>query len=462
MSSEPTETCMFFVDDSNIWIEAQKFAASGNSHIPKLTDADRDPRLRIDVGKLVDTLRKDRSQGSSFLYGSRPPPNDSVWNAFEKFKFQTKIYDRAHGKEKEVDSSMATDLSSEATELRVGAKFDLEVKQKLARTTFVTITGDRDMLPPVKQVLKCNIRVELWAWESGMSNEYLKLSYQDGLLSIHYLNWIFDKISFTNFHSTRTSKEVDPSKAIGLCNFADPEADDLEASVCEQLMQMGRLFYITRSKTGPDMAVEFPNAPDIEAVIFEAREIFKDMLVVLSWPEYASRFSTNPLAMGEISNMYAPLTNGNGQCSAHVTAKEVQEPIEPKAKPPSAMDTEGGRKENEESQSFKDPNDNNGWKMVTRSDPGKSHRRAMRQTQQCPDRVRCRKRGECGYRHSDEERDLFRDNPNQDFGLWKTSKCEIAYCRRGKRCRYAHTQDEAWCFRCRHEGHFIEECQYRS
>lgn len=124
MGSEPTETCMFFVDDSNIWIEAQKFAASGNSHMPKLTDSDRDPRLRIDVGSLIDTLRNGRSQGPSFLYGSRPPPNDSVWKAFEKDKFQTKIYDRTHGKEKEVDNSMATDLSSQATELSIRAEYD--------------------------------------------------------------------------------------------------------------------------------------------------------------------------------------------------------------------------------------------------------------------------------------------------------------------------------------------------
>jgi hypothetical protein len=47
---------MIFVDDSNVWIEAQKFAASGNSHMPKLQDSDRDPRLRIDIGKLVKTL----------------------------------------------------------------------------------------------------------------------------------------------------------------------------------------------------------------------------------------------------------------------------------------------------------------------------------------------------------------------------------------------------------------------
>lgn len=37
--------------------------------------------------------------------------------------------------------------------------------------TFVAITGDRDMLPPVKKVLESNISVELWAWDSGLSTD---------------------------------------------------------------------------------------------------------------------------------------------------------------------------------------------------------------------------------------------------------------------------------------------------
>ncbi|KAJ9612440.1 hypothetical protein H2200_004037 [Cladophialophora chaetospira] len=284
MSSRSAETCMFFVDDSNIWIEAQKFAASGNSHMPKLTDSDRDPRLRIDVGKLIDVPRNGRSQGPSFLYGSRPPPNDTVWKAFEKFRFNTKIYDRARGKEKEVDNSMATDLSSKATELKIRAEYDLGYKQHKANTTFVAITGDRDILPPIKQVLNCNIRVELWAWQSGISTEYLKLKSNDGLFSVHYLDWIFAKVSFTNFRSTRQSKtkQIDPSHTIVLCEFADQGSDSLEPSVQEQLLQLERLFYTTLSKTETEMFVEFPKVKNIEAMVVKARELFKEMLTVLS------------------------------------------------------------------------------------------------------------------------------------------------------------------------------------
>ena len=74
-----SERYMIFVGDFNVWINAQKFVASGNSHIPKLQDSGRDPRLRIDIGKLVKRLqRKHYTRDPPFLYGSCPPPNDSV------------------------------------------------------------------------------------------------------------------------------------------------------------------------------------------------------------------------------------------------------------------------------------------------------------------------------------------------------------------------------------------------
>lgn len=278
---------------------------------------------------------------------------------------------------------------------------------------------------------------------------------------VKYLNWIFGKISFTNFRSTRQTK-INPSQTILLHEFADPSGDDLESSVHKQLLLLGRLFYITRTKAKTEMFVEFPKVKNIEAMILDARKLFQGMLKVVSWPEYASRFNEDPPDIVETRNMYAPLTDDNGQYSTDAIAKEENEPIEGKAKPSSTAEPERGHRENEEKQGLNDPDDPDGWQTVSRSDRGKDHRRSLRKTQRCPDGVRCKKRGECGYRHSDEERDLFQDNPNQNFGLWKTRKCDLSYPHRGKRCRFAHTQDEAWCLRCHHEGHYIEECRYTS
>ena len=465
MDSNDLETCMFFVDDSNIWIEAQKFAASGNQYMPRLEDSDVDPRLRIDIGKLVDTLRGRRKQGPSFLYGSRPPPNDSVWKAFEdKFRFNTKIYNRnSKNKEKEVDNSLATDLASEATELRVGAKYNDKVMEKKKKTVFVVITGDRDILPPVKKVLDSGLRVELWGWKNGIAKEYY--NERSVLLSINHLDSEFDKIFFTNFRSTRKGNKahtVDPARTIVLCGFDEPCAEDLdEDGVGRELITLSRLFYLTPSTATRDIFVEFPNVVNIEAMVHKARDLFDGTLRVVSWPEYAQRFNRPIPDVAEKKNIYKPLTDKRLPLSADNADPAEREPFKKANRSPSNGVIQTGDWEGEETRRLGNPDDGEGWQTVSRSDPAKDHRRAPSQTQRCSYRIRCRKRGECGFQHTKEETDLFRDNPTQNFGLWKTKRCNREFCNRGKRCAFAHPQEEGWCAFCRHEGHCSDECPYQ-
>lgn len=326
---------MFFVDDSNIWIEAQKFAASGNSHIPKLTDGDRDKRLRINIGKLVKTLLGRRSQGISFLYGSRPPPNDAVWNAIEnKYNFRTKIYDRSRGKEKQVDSSMATGLAAESAELSISAKYDPEIKEKNKRTIFIAITGDQDMIPPIKRVLGYGFRVELWAWKSGMSSEYHKLANERDQLSINYLEKIFKKISFTSYRSTMVSGKVDPSCTLVLYEFTGPDSThprDAEAMVCNELHRRGRLFFITPSKVTNEFYVEFPGAKninDMDGLIAKAETQFKGLWKVMSWPLYVNSGEEKAPVIPETTNKYAVLGGDGDQDSVEIKAKEESQHIQ--------------------------------------------------------------------------------------------------------------------------------------
>ena len=393
---------MIFVDDSNVWIEAQKFAASGNSHMPKLQDADHDPRLRIDIGRLVERLRKNRIQGPSFLYGSRPPPNDSVWEAWKKYKFETNIYDRDNkGKEKEVDNSMSTDMSEKATELRVmaemGAKMgDHSARENRDNTTFVVITGDRDMLPAVKKILlRCGIRVELWAWKTGISKEYLKLQADHGdLFSVRLLDSIFKDISFTAFRSTRRRKGVVGGKTMVLCDINEGE----ENAVCDVLLATRQLFYTTRFDGETNLCIEFPRLNQIEDVILQARRLLPD-ITILSWPEYRARFNKG-LRDGETvrsSNIYELLE----EPQTAVTRAEEKEDFQVGSGVPGrkagnpASTSEGGqdarvvaelqnmklnKEETDENANANNDNSNNsdggGWETVVgKNDPGRRHRR---------------------------------------------------------------------------------------
>ncbi|KAK0653848.1 hypothetical protein QBC41DRAFT_61146 [Cercophora samala] len=450
------DECLLFVDDSNVWIEAQKFAASGNSHMPKLTGRDHDPRLRINIGKLVNTLCSGRTQRQSYIYGSRPPPNDMVWKQYEKFKFQTKIYDRSsQGKEKEVDNSMSADMTEEAVDLRASAKYDKAAEETKKRTVFIVITGDRDMLPPIRKVLKCGIRVELWGWKSGMAKEYLKERNTNDCLSVNFLDNIFREVSFTNFRSTRTTRVV-PAYTIVILKPEDLAEETWNDSfVARILLQSGRLFYTRLSKGGPEMIVEFPGVKNIEAIIIQARELFGEKTKIMSWPIYSSRFNKDISEVVETSNMFLPLENDSQSSSPPPsTKKESQSP------PGNAPGVDEQSGDQEVQNLGRNPDDEEGWEQVkSRSPPGKAHGRAQRGTQRCPHGQHCGAGGECGYIHTNKEMARFRDYPTQNFKKWKTKTCTRIGCRMGERCPFAHSKEETWCLSCNDQGHLTDDCR---
>ncbi|KAM5348616.1 hypothetical protein ACJ41O_008440 [Fusarium nematophilum] len=471
MSYDVNQTCMIFVDDSNVWIEAQKFAASGKfeasgkftGRLPKLEDCDQDPRFRLNIGQLVSTISGRRSVKGAFLYGSRPPPNDAVWNSYKRFGFQVNIYNRANnGKEKQVDNSMATDISREATKLEVGAKYNDKVKQQLDNMTFIVISGDSDMLPPITAALECNIPVEVWAWESGISNEYKKR--EGGSLRVCYLNQIANRIFFTNTRSTRKGKKIEEDKTVVLCDPDDKDngMDVLEASVSNLLLaNCAVIFYITRSQTETELFVEFPNLKSVENVILNVRELFKGVWTVESWPEYASRLNKKKLVTLEKGTMFWPLGEDDGENSPPLATKEKAKPVDTQAKPGGGWNLPKpvvGQivDENGDTGAF----DN--WETVkSRNNPKGDHRRAMQRTQPCRDGLHCWRAATCSYGHTDEEKKLFRDFPNQNFSKWKTSECrDRAFCRKGKRCSYAHSEADAWCPKCRKWGHYSHGCRF--
>lgn len=517
MATDVPKECLFFIDDSNIWIEAQKFAAQGNTHMPKLTDSDQDPRLRINIGRLVNTMLRandgsHRTQGKpSYLYGSRPPPNDAVWEAIRKKQFTTKIYDKAApkgranvGREKEVDNSMGADMAEVATELRLEAKYTPSGLEQKNRTVFICITGDRDMMQPIKKVLDAGIHLELWAWKSGISKEYLKLQGGEGqhpLFCVRFLDWIFAEISFTNFYSTRRGNRVEPSKAVVLTDFVpgwyEPAEDKHEAvsskddtgdadesqfssgvpmskrtighiekAVCDHLLLLGRVFYISPDKKHGSyvLIAEFPNAKNIEAVLIRLRRDFQGKATVLSWPEYAAQANRTAPPAETTKNMYAPISdNASVQETETEDGYDEEEEDGATLAKADALGTTLGDVQHVED--VKDGGDGDGgaWQTVSRSKPGAAHRRAQQNRQECAAGIRCSARGECGKQHTSQERSLFQKYPFQNFKLWKTEACRFRGqgCSSGWECGYAHSAEEAWCRECQCKGHYTSTCIYR-
>lgn len=470
MNEPSQETCRFFIDDSNLWIEAKKVAAVG-----KLKDTGSDPRLRVDLGQLVDAICKRRRLVDSYLFGSKPPPNDSVWNAARQRKFKVEVFDRSQNsvgsKEKEVDNAMATRMSAIANRLGVRAEMRVEgAQEELENTVFVVVTGDRDMKPPVEEVLRNKIQVELWAWESGLAKVFRQLTNKNGLLSVHHLDAFRDKITFTNFRSTRENIRADAARALVLGGFDMSDADswdDLESSICQELITLRRLFMVrwwpnptaTESPTARVLIVEFPKAEapeDFEGIIQDTRRQFDGRLTVVSAAQYFNQSRGSKLTeVTPITNVYGQWLNDKPEAlSRRYGAPEANKN---KQLTEFAANRSGSGGHNAQDRDVGADDNPNEWQEVRR-DRGPQHHRILRHAQRCSRGIRCNKAGQCSFRHNEEERRLFQLYPNLDFRNWKTRQCQKRYQHSSQDCQYAHSSAEAWCSRCTVTGHFTRDC----
>jgi len=104
-----TGRCVLVVDNSNVFIEGQKYSAAVKKVWKTLpTDKDPcDPSWRVDFGGLLSSLAEGQSIEAAILVGSRPPKNDSVWEAAARQGFAVTVHDRGPDrKEKAVDTEL--------------------------------------------------------------------------------------------------------------------------------------------------------------------------------------------------------------------------------------------------------------------------------------------------------------------------------------------------------------------
>jgi hypothetical protein len=149
-----------YVDNSNVWIEGMHVAAVHAGMAPDIyvaQDANiTDGRWRLDFGKLFDFAGGPRSDvGRAVLFGSRPPPNDSLWSAAERHGFEVIVYDRnIRGREKKVDVSIATEMMQDSYE-----RMDPAVDE------ITLIAGDSDYVPTVESICARGIRFYVAFWD---------------------------------------------------------------------------------------------------------------------------------------------------------------------------------------------------------------------------------------------------------------------------------------------------------
>jgi len=156
-NSGARDQCVVFIDDSNIFIEAQKYYA----RYLKLR-VKQDPRCRLDIGKLIDLAVHGRKVCYGKLYGSEPPALDTVWNKLREQGLEVDAYPKSFtGKEKKVDTALSTEMT----------EYAIINRSEAHKPTIIIIAGDRDYCPPVEKSLSYGWKVELVAFERSIAKE---------------------------------------------------------------------------------------------------------------------------------------------------------------------------------------------------------------------------------------------------------------------------------------------------
>lgn len=150
---------LLYVDNSNVWIEGMHVSAVETGMAPNVWSAQTnricDTDWRLDFGRLFQFAGGERADVKrAVLFGSRPPPNDSVWDAAKRKGFEVVVYDRnVKNREKKIDTDIVATMMEDSYEL-------LDVKND----EMTLVAGDADYVPAIEKLKKRGISVHVVFW----------------------------------------------------------------------------------------------------------------------------------------------------------------------------------------------------------------------------------------------------------------------------------------------------------
>ena len=430
----PDEHVFIYVDDSNMWIEGKKLAAKQAN-----LKCVEDPRLRLDIGKVTDVVASGRVVAWGTLYGSEPPPVDSVWDKIRQHGWQVITSKRSSftNKEKQVDHQMVADIT------------ELVSDRGVAKGKIVLVTGDADVIPAIKKGLRTNWSFEIWMWASGISKALRTLKKENPeLLSIHELDPQLKDISFTNFKFSdkKVSSQLNHRSAV-IKNFTVTEG--WEKELTEELGWPFQFCWI-----GPEMLTDVKDYKDV-LLIFQShakpkddkafsdhfKEIFQSLLKkypgkVVIYPAYRREYAKDEEIC--LTNRYGLLFKVDEELSSS-DQSDLEEGGGERSRRGSGKNT---------TTNDRDPSEAEEFQLVQ----GKQRRRAQQYSELCRHRSRCSKGLKCTHGHTEDERKFFRKP-------LKYLECNNkGNCRYGPECRYAHSNEGSFCRQCHQWGHLENDC----
>ncbi len=189
-----------FVDNSNVFIEGQRAAATAERSVA------RGKLYRLDFGRLFGFLNPDRDEvffqlgSESFpkLYGSEPPPLDSIWKILEGMGVALKIFRKnPRGVEKRVDAALIIDCT------KLVSKWQPEPNGEI-----VIVAGDADYYDLVGDATNQGWSVRVVCWEAATAQIVRQLPQFTDLTPHLRTVGYFERYAFENPYETDWSKVV--------------------------------------------------------------------------------------------------------------------------------------------------------------------------------------------------------------------------------------------------------------
>ncbi|HVM80089.1 MAG TPA: NYN domain-containing protein [Stellaceae bacterium] len=150
-----------YVDNSNVFIEGKRVSAVRKGMVMNIWESVEnkifDQNYAIDFGKLHEFAAGSdpKKIKRALLFGSRPPPNDSLWKMAEKAGFEVKVEDRdIRNKEKRIDTGLVAAMVRDAY-----------TKADKATDVITLVAGDGDYIPAVRQLVEDGFKVEVVFWQ---------------------------------------------------------------------------------------------------------------------------------------------------------------------------------------------------------------------------------------------------------------------------------------------------------
>lgn len=150
---------LLYVDNSNVWIEGMHVAAYASGMVPDVWTAVQnkvcDYNWKLDFGKLFQFAGGERAEVKrACLFGSRPPKNDSLWEAARRQGFEPIVYDRnVINHEKKIDTDIVATMITDSYEILAAGSDEITL-----------VAGDADYVPAIEKLRKRKIPVHVVFW----------------------------------------------------------------------------------------------------------------------------------------------------------------------------------------------------------------------------------------------------------------------------------------------------------